>query len=70
MPLPRLKPAALAENTTATVRDLAGDVEHAEATFVCNPNHETAAVLQAAQRTRETAVRQLRANFAVVKLGK
>jgi hypothetical protein len=61
-----MKAAARAENTTATVRDLAGDVEHAEATFVCNPNHETATMLQAAQRTRETAVRQIRATFAVV----
>jgi len=66
MALTRLK-AAVRADPTATVRDLADDVEHAEATFMCNPNHETATMLQAAHRTRDMAVRQVRASFSVVR---
>jgi hypothetical protein len=69
MALSKPKAAAHTENSTEMVRMLAGDVEHAAATFLCNPNHDTASMLQAAHRAREVALRELRATFSVVATG-
>ena len=66
MALSKLKAAARTENSIDMVRILAGDVEHAAATFLCNPNLDTATMLQAANHAREVALRQLRATFSVV----
>jgi hypothetical protein len=66
MALSKPNAAGHTENSTDTVRMLAGDVEHAAATFLCNPNIDTATMLQAANRAREVALRELRATFSVV----